>query len=199
MFAIPATIRALIFDCDGTLADTMPLHLVCWQKAMRELGGDITPEEFWGWAGVPTQPIIEMLNKRHGYTIDPIAGGNLKEKYYLETVRQIEPIKEVVDVVEAYRGKLPMAVATGGQMFVVTKTLETIGLMDAFNAIVTADDVQHGKPAPDIFLEAARRLNTSPEHCIVFEDADNGVVAAKAAGMAYVDVRTYPIAAFVGR
>lgn len=199
MFTIPANTRALIFDCDGTLADTMPLHLICWRKAMRELGGDITPDEFWGWAGVPTKPIIEMLNKRHGYTIDPDAGGELKERYYLDAVHRVEPIREVVDVVEQYRGKLPMAVATGGQLFVVTQTLQTIGLIDAFDAIVTADDVAHGKPAPDIFLESARRLNTPPEHCIVFEDADNGVVAAKAAGMAYVDVRTYPIAAFEGR
>jgi HAD superfamily hydrolase (TIGR01509 family) len=199
MFPIPDTTRALIFDCDGTLADTMPLHLLCWQKAMRELGGDITPAEFWGWAGVPTRRIIEMLNEIHGYTMDPIAGGDLKESYYIEAVHEVQPIAEVVAVVEKYRGKLPMAVATGGQLKIVTETLRTIRLLDAFEAIVTADDVQHGKPAPDIFLESARRLNTPPEQCIVFEDADNGVTAAKAAGMAYVDVRTYPIAAFAGR
>lgn len=199
MFPIPAATRALIFDCDGTLADTMPLHLDCWQRAMRELGGDITPAEFWGWAGVPTKPIIEMLNKRHGYGIDPERGAELKERYYIEAVHRVEPIREVVEVVEHYRGKLPMAVATGGQLFVVTQTLQTIGIMNCFEAIVTADDVARGKPAPDIFLEAARRLAAPPEHCVVFEDADNGVTAATAAGMKCVDVRQFPIAAFTGR
>lgn len=194
MFSIPSDIRGLIFDCDGTLADTMPLHLVSWQRAMRELGGELTPEEFWNFAGVPTRRIIEILNQRHGFNIDPVAGGDLKEEYYGELVHQVEPIAEVVAVVEAYRGKLPMAVATGGQRSVVTQTLRTIKLLDAFEAIVTADDVEHGKPSPDIFLESARRLAVDADACLVFEDADAGVEAAKRAGMRYVDIRQYPIA-----
>jgi beta-phosphoglucomutase family hydrolase len=199
MFPIPKNTRGLIFDCDGTLADTMPLHLTSWQRAMRELNGDLTAEEFWSFAGVPTRRIIEIINERHGYTIDPVSGGDLKEKYYVDMVHHVLPIAEVVAVVEAYRGKLPMAVATGGQMSVVTETLRTIKLFDAFDTIVSADDVEHGKPAPDIFLEAARRLNVPPSECVVFEDADAGVTAAKAAGMAYVDVRQYPLASLAGR
>ena len=199
MFPIPENTRGLIFDCDGTLADTMPLHLICWQRAMRELGGDITPEEFWSFAGVPTRRIIEILNERHGFTIDPIGGGDLKEKYYVDAVHEVLPIAEVVSVAEAYRGKLPMAVATGGEMKIVTETLRTIQLLDAFDTIVSADDVEHGKPAPDIFLEAARRLKVPPEACLVFEDADAGVTAATAAGMACVDIRKFPIAAFASR
>lgn len=199
MFPIPPTTRGLIFDCDGTLADTMPLHLLCWQKAMRELGGDITAEEFWSFAGVPTRKIIETLNERHGFTIDPVGGGDLKEQYYIEAVHEVQPIKEVVEVVDAYRGRLPMAVATGGEMKIVTETLQTIGLLDAFDTIVAADHVKHGKPAPDIFLEAARRIGVPPVECIVFEDADAGVIAAKAAGMAYVDVREFPLESLAAR
>jgi len=194
MFTIPPDVKGLIFDCDGTLADTMPLHLECWRRAMKELGGDLTPDEFWAFAGVPTMRIIEIINERHGYTIDPVAGCELKEKYYVEVVHQVRPIAEVVAVVDAYRGKLPMAVATGGQLAVVTETLKTIGLGGAFEHIVSADDVAHGKPAPDIFLEAARRIDVPAEDCLVFEDADAGIQAARAAGMAFIDVRQFPLA-----
>ena len=126
MFTIPPDTKGLIFDCDGTLADTMPLHLACWQRAMRELGGDLTADEFWSFAGVPTIRIIEIINERHGYAIDPLVGCELKERYYVELVHQVKPIAEVVAVVEAYRGVLPMAVATGGQMAIVTETLRKV-------------------------------------------------------------------------
>ena len=195
MFPIPPGTRGLIFDCDGTLADTMPLHLRCWQRAMRELGGDLTDEEFWQFAGIPTRTIIELINQRHGFTIDPVSGGALKERYYVELVHEVKPIAEVVQVVEAYRGRLPMAVATGGDLDIVSRTLRTISLFDAFDTIVSADDVQHGKPAPDIFLEAARRLKVEPAQCVVFEDADHGVTAALAAGMTAIDIRKFGLSA----
>lgn len=188
---IPPGTRGLIFDCDGTLADTMPLHLRCWQRAMRELGGELTDDEFWSLAGVPTRTIIELLNQRHGFRIDPVRGGALKERYYVELVHEVKPIVEVVQVVEAYRGQLPMAVATGGDLDIVSRTLRTISLFDAFDTIVSADDVEHGKPAPDIFLEAARRLKVEPSRCVVYEDADAGVTAALAAGMTAIDVRKF--------
>lgn len=191
MFTLPPDTRGLIFDCDGTLADTMPLHLRCWQRAMRELGGDLTADEFWDFAGVPTRTIIALLNQRHGFAIDPVSGGALKERYYVELVHEVKPIAEVVQVVEAWRGRLPMAVATGGELDIVTRTLRTISLLDTFDAIVSADDVQHGKPAPDIFLEAARRLEVEPARCVVFEDADHGVTAALAAGMTVIDIRKF--------
>lgn len=191
LFTLPPDTRGLIFDCDGTLADTMPLHLRCWQRAMRELGGDLTDAEFWEFAGIPTRTIIGLLNQRHGSTIDPVSGGALKERYYVELVHEVKPIAEVVQVVHDWRGRLPMAVATGGQLDVVERTLRTIGLFDAFDAIISADDVKHGKPAPDIFLEAARRLKVTPALCVVFEDADHGVTAALAAGMTAIDVRKF--------
>lgn len=191
MFTIPPGTRGLIFDCDGTLADTMPLHLRCWQRAMRELGGDLTDAEFWNFAGIPTRTIIELINRKHGYTIDPVSGGALKERYYVELVHEVQPIAEVVQVVETWRGRLPMAVATGGELDIVSRTLRTISLFDAFDTIVSADDVKHGKPAPDIFLEAARRLKVEPAYCVVFEDADHGVTAARAAGMTAIDIREF--------
>lgn len=199
MFTIPPHIRGIIFDCDGTLADTMPLHLQSWQRAMAELGGAITPEEFWACAGMPTIRIIEMLNQKHGFTIDPQVGYELKERYYVELIHHVEPIAEVVNVVEQYQGKLPMAVATGGGREIVSSTLKQIGLGQSFEHIVSADDVEHGKPAPDIFFEAAKRIGVKPECCIVFEDADNGLIAARAAGMEAIDIRQYPLKSILSR
>ncbi len=199
MFTLPDDLRGLIFDCDGTLADTMPLHQVAWDQAMADLGGACTPEEMTELAGVPTRRIFVILNERHGFTIDPDQGNDLKEAYYARLVDQALPIAEVVAVVARFRGRLPMAVASGGERKVVISTLNQIGLLDAFDTLVTADDVEHGKPAPDIFLEAARRLGVPPEACIVFEDADAGIEGARRAGMRWIDVRRYPIAVFKGR
>lgn len=199
MFTIPDTIRGLIFDCDGTLADTMPLHNLAWDRAMVELGGRFTPEEALELAGVPTRRIFEILNERHGFSIDPQQGNDLKEAHYATLVERALPIAEVVAVVEQYRGRLPMAVASGGERKVVISTLTQIGLLDAFDTLVTADDVEHGKPAPDIFLEAARRLGVPAATCIVFEDADAGIEGARKAGMGWIDVRRYPIEVFKGR
>ncbi len=194
MFTFSPGIAGIIFDCDGTLADTMPLHLRAWKQAMAELGGTISDEEFWGFAGVPTKTIIELLNAKHGRNVDPDHGTHHKEVLYAQLLHEVRPIAEVVDVAHAYRGKLPMAVATGGQMHVVKQTLERIGLADHFDTIVSADCVTKGKPAPDIFLEAARRIAVAPARCVVFEDADNGIIGTEAAGMEYIDIRKYPLA-----
>jgi beta-phosphoglucomutase family hydrolase len=193
MFQIPPGVRGIIFDCDGTLADTMPIHLRAWKIAMTQLGGRISEEEFWSYAGIPTLRIIELLNEKHGTTVDPHQGTQVKEEIYGRMMHEVRPIAEVVDVAIAYHGKLPMAVASGGQVHVVRQTLSHIDMLDRFDHVVGAEDVKHGKPAPDVFLEAARRIGVAPAHCIVFEDADNGVIAAKAAGMAYVDIREYPV------
>ena len=199
MFTIPDDVRGLIFDCDGTLADTMPLHQVAWERAMADLGGRLTPEEGLELAGVPTRRIFEILNQRHGFAIDPDRGNDVKEAYYATLVDRALPIAEVVAVVAQYRGRLPMAVASGGERRVVMSTLRQIGLLDVFDTLVTADDVEHGKPAPDIFLEAARRLGVPPATCIVFEDGDPGIEGARRAQMRWIDVRRYTIEVFKGR
>lgn len=188
-FDIPADIRGLIFDCDGTLADTMPLHYQAWEAAMQHHGAEFPEALFWEFAGIPTDRIIELLNERHGWSVPVAEAAELKEKKYLELIDKVRPIEPVTDVVKQYAGKLPMAVATGGTRAIVTRTLAAVNLLEQFQAIVTADDVLHGKPAPDIFIESARRLGVPPALCLVFEDADLGVQAARAAGMRVIDIR----------
>lgn len=189
MLEIPSHVRGLIFDCDGTIADTMPLHYQAWLAALQEHGHDFPEAMFYEMAGIPTRRIIEILNEKHGYKLPVDEATERKENLFVELIPKVAPIEPVVELVRQYHGKLPMAVATGGTRSICTKTLVALGLDAYFQAVVTADDVQHGKPAPDIFLEAARRLDVLPGLCCAFEDADLGLQAARAAGMLVFDIR----------
>lgn len=189
MLTIPDHIRGLIFDCDGTIADTMPLHYRAWVAALAEHAADFPEALFYECAGMPTWRIIELLNQRHGYSIPIEAATARKEALFVELLPQVVGIEPVLQIVREQQGRLPMAVATGGTRAVCLKTLTSLGLANLFQSIVTADDVEHGKPAPDIFLEAARRIGVPPAACMAFEDADLGLESARAAGMLAVDVR----------
>ena len=191
MVEIPPHIRGLVFDCDGTVADTMPLHYRAWTAAHAEHQADFPEALFYEMAGIPTVRIIEILNERHGYAIPVQEAADHKESLYVALMHEVEPIEPVVKLVKAYAGRLPMAVATGGTRAICSKTLQSLNLLQHFQAIVTADDVPRGKPAPDIFLEAARRLGVAPGDCYAFEDADLGLQAARAAGMVAVDIRPH--------
>ncbi len=189
MIEIPPDILGLIFDCDGTIADTMPLHYEAWAEAIQHHGHEFPEALFYEMAGIPTARIIELLNERHGWKIPVEEAATYKEKLYVERIHRVTPIEPVVRLVRECAGKLPMAVATGGTRAICTKTLAAMGVVQHFQAIVTADDVEHGKPAPDIFLEAARQIGIAPQRCLAFEDGELGIQSAKAAGMAVIDVR----------
>ena len=189
MIEIPPHVRGLVFDCDGTIADTMPLHYEAWVAALREYGAEFPEAMFYELAGVPTAKIIEILNERHGHDMPVQQTADEKEAIYVQLVPRVLPVEPVVQLVRQYAGRLPMAVATGGTRAICSKTLSSLGLLDFFQSIVTADDVAHGKPAPDIFLEAARRLGVPPEQCYAFEDGELGLQSARAAGMTAVDIR----------
>jgi HAD superfamily hydrolase (TIGR01509 family) len=167
----------------------MPLHYQAWVTALRE-HGEVFPEAlFYELAGISTIGVMEILNERHGYNLPVQEAAARKERLYQELVPQVLPIQPVVTVVRQYAGRLPMAVATGGTRAICSKTLRALDLLEYFRVIVTADDVANGKPAPDIFLEAARQLGVPPEQCYAFEDAELGLQAARAAGMVAVDIR----------
>ncbi len=186
---LPEFIKGLIFDCDGTVADTMPLHYQAWVEALGQHGVEFPEALFYEMAGIPTPRIIEILNERHGHQMPVQETAIAKDSLYEQLIPRVSVISPVVDIIKQYHSKLPMAVATGGTRGVVTKTLNALGLMHYFDTLVTADDVVHGKPAPDIFLEAARRIGVAPENCCGFEDAELGLQAIKAAGMFAVDIR----------
>lgn len=186
---IPPHVRGLVFDCDGTIADTMPLHYEAWVAALREHGCAFSEALFYELAGMPTARIIEMLNDRHGHAMPVQETADHKESLYQRLIPRVTPIEPVVALVKEFAGRLPMAVATGGTQAICRKTLGSLGLLEHFQHIVTADDVERGKPAPDIFREAARRLNVAAKDCYAFEDGELGLQAARAAGMTAIDIR----------
>ncbi|MDP9292557.1 MAG: HAD family phosphatase [Verrucomicrobiota bacterium] len=177
---------AYIFDCDGTLADTMPLHYKAWCAALREHEADFPEALFYEFGGMPTERIVELLNERHGYSLSPAETAQKKEVLFLAMLAEIDPIEPVVAIVREVSGRLPMAVASGGPRDVVTRTLDALGLLGKFAAIVCSEDYARGKPAPDPFLLAAQRLGVEPAKCLVFEDTLIGEQAARAAGMVSV-------------
>lgn len=187
--APPEPFSALIFDCDGTLADTMPTHYQAWRTSLETFGAAMTEKRFYEMGGMPTADMIRVLNAENGYTLDIEETHDDKERRYVELLHTVQEVKAVADIARKYQGKVPMAVASGGIRSVVTQTLTTLGLLPLFDAVVTADDVAQGKPAPDIFLLAAQKLGVAPDGCIVYEDGDLGLEAARRAGMRAVDVR----------
>jgi len=183
---------ALIFDCDGTLVDSMPAHFAAWQATLGPLGIQLTEERFYGLAGTPTDRIAAILVREHQVEADPREVSTQKETHYLNSLHLLRPIEPVVEIVRQSLGRKRLAVASGGFRRVVARQLEHVGLGDAFEVLVTAEDTPRHKPEPDVFLEAARRLGVPPAECCVYEDADLGVEAARRAGMACVDIRLSP-------
>ena len=184
----PGNFKAYLFDLDGTLADSMPLHLRSWQQATREAGADFPLDLFWAWGGIPLTRTVEMLNERFGWKLDPAAVVHRKEELYLSMLDEVKSIPAVLAHVEAGWGKLPMAIVSGSPRLTVERTLETLGLTRYFDTVVAMEDYTHGKPAPEPFLIAAERLGVAPADCLVFEDAEAGFAGARAAGMTWVQV-----------
>lgn len=182
-------IKGIIFDCDGTLADTMPLHWKAWQSVTSKHGLHFPEDRFYSLGGVPSRDIVKMLCEEQGKTLDHLAVAHEKEQAYLPSLPEVRPIEVVVAVAEANHGKLPMAVASGGQKHVIEMVLKHLGIRHYFDALVTSEDVTHQKPAPDIFLEAARRIGVPAAHCRAYEDTDLGLQAIRSAGMEAIDVR----------
>jgi beta-phosphoglucomutase-like phosphatase (HAD superfamily) len=187
--APPQPFTALIFDCDGTLANTMPSHFLAWAATLQAHGAEISEELFYEYAGVPTRDIVAKLNERFGYDLDIETIYEEKEKHYLSLMETTEEIKAITDVARAYHGRVPMAVASGGTHMIVDHTLKAIGLTALFDWVIGAEDVVNGKPDPEMFLLAARKMAVKPEDCIVYEDGEPGILGARRAGMRVVDVR----------
>jgi beta-phosphoglucomutase family hydrolase len=182
-------IKGLIFDCDGTLADTMPLHWRAWQMITQRYGLHFPEDRFYSLGGVPARDILKLLAQEQGRSLDHITAAHEKEEAYLTTLSQIEPIHVVVEIAKANHGKIPMAVASGGTEKIISLVLDRLKMRHLFDVVVTSEMVKNQKPAPDIFLEAARRIGVEPKFCRAYEDTDLGMQAIRSAGMEAVDVR----------
>ena len=183
--------KGLIFDLDGTLADTMPIHYLAWKNASAKHGIDFTPDLFKQLAGIPLYPTVEKLNQIFGKTINPQEMGDMKEAEFEKNMHLTPEIKVVTDLVRKLHGKIPMAVGTGGSRRLSLKSLDIIGLGGYFDILVTSEDVTNFKPHPETFLKCAEQMGVAPVDCEVFEDGLLGIQAARAAGMMVVDVTEY--------
>ncbi len=181
--------RGLVFDCDGTLADTMPLHWHAWQMITRRHDLHFPEDRFYALGGVPSRDILKMLAEEQGRSLDHIAVAHEKENAYLPLMVEVEPIHAVVEIARSNFGKIPMAVASGGTQAIIVQVLEHLKIRHLFQAVVTSEMVKRQKPAPDIFLEAARRIGVDPKFCRAYEDTEIGLQAIRSAGMEAVDVR----------
>ena len=186
---LPAHIKGLVFDCDGTLADTMPLHWRAWQVIAAKYKLHFPEDRFYSLGGVPSRDILKMLAKEQGVTLDHIQAAHEKENAYLPLMAEVEPIHAVVEIAEENFGKIPMAVASGGTLPIIEQVLTHLKIRHLFGAVVTSEMVKNQKPAPDIFVEAARRIGVDPKSCRGYEDTDLGMQAIRSAGMDAVDVR----------
>jgi len=191
LLQLPASsFDALIFDCDGTLVDSMPLHHRAWRAALEEHGArfDFDWELFVSRAGKGLHETVVELNEQFDHSLDPARVVAAQHGYYARWLPQVRGIDAVVSLARRHVGTHPMAVASGGERQTVLATLDVIGVRDWFAHVVCRNDVTHGKPHPESFLRCARLLGVAPSRCVVFEDAATGIDAAIAAGMAWVAV-----------
>ncbi|MES2393959.1 MAG: HAD family phosphatase [Acidobacteriota bacterium] len=180
--------KAYLFDCDGTIADSMPIHYVAWKKILGEWGCDFPERTFYEWGGMPVTDILATLNRQQGLEMPVDDVHRQKEAMYMELVGELKAVPEVLEHVLEGHGRIPMAVVSGSTRESVTRSLETLGILEKFDVLVCAGDYARGKPDPEPFLMAARKLGVAPGDCLVFEDTEMGIEAATAAGMASVKI-----------
>ena len=180
---------AYLFDMDGTIADSMPLHYIAWKQALAEYGCPLFPEDlFYSWGGMPVREIVATLNQRHGLSMPIEELAHRKEGLYYELLPKLTAVPEVLEQIEEAHSRIPFAVVSGSTRESVTKSLDVLGLSDKFDVLVCAGDYTNAKPDPEPFLLAAQKLNVPPASCLVFEDTAMGIEAATAAGMQSVRV-----------
>jgi beta-phosphoglucomutase-like phosphatase (HAD superfamily) len=188
---VPPCIQGLIFDCDGTLVDSMPLHMDAWENSLRRHGGEYDRDFFFSRKGMGEEEIVAQYNALFRRDLDVQAVVADKHRHFRLRLSSLKPIPIVADLARRHEGVLPMAVVSGGKREIVQRELEVTGMRRLFRVLLTADDPFEQKPAPDMFLEAARLLGVPPALCQAFEDGDLGLQAASAAGMLATDVRLF--------
>jgi HAD superfamily hydrolase (TIGR01509 family) len=186
---IPAgAFQAYLFDCDGTIVDSMPLHYVAWRSALAEWNCDFPEDLFYAWGGLPVAKIISLLNEKRGLDMPAEKVARKKEELYFASLPHLKAVPEVLEHIDLQYGRIPFAVVSGSTRDSVIASLRSLRLLEKFETLVCAGDYKKGKPDPEAFLIAAARLKVEPESCLVFEDTDMGIEAATAASMATVKV-----------
>ncbi|WP_158749569.1 HAD family phosphatase [Acidobacterium sp. S8] len=180
--------KAYLFDCDGTIVDSMPLHYVAWKKVLGEWDCEFEEEFFYSLGGMPVAEIIATLNEKNGLAMPVEHVMRNKENLYYEILPQLTVVPEVLEHIDDQYGQIPFAVVSGSTRDSVTASLKMLNLLDRFETLVCAGDYTKSKPDPEGYLMAADRLGVAPKDCLVFEDTEMGIQAATAGGMASVRI-----------
>lgn len=191
---IPEDAEALIFDLDGTLADTMPFHIIAWEATGKHFNVPITSQLIEEYAGAPSHVVLQKMNERFGWSVDPEEGRKIKSSKYYEILDArgfVNPILPVFELMKYFHRKMPMSIGTGSNAFSANKVIKLIGADDYIDIVVAADEVVQHKPHPETFLRCAEKMNIPPSKCLVFEDGALGVLAAQNAGMSVILVPDY--------
>jgi len=187
----PDGTAALLFDCDGTLVDTLTLYRTCWRQVFGRHGFDMSDEWFATWQGHSMVPFVQAAFPGVDDAMLAVIGHEGVE-LFRESTHLLEPLEHVVEIARNYRGVLPMAVVSGGPRAAVVDSLHAVGIAELFDPVITVDDVAHGKPAPDAYLLAAQRLGVDPGQCVAYEDSGSGMTSAREAGVGVIiDVRLH--------
>lgn len=189
-FVPPDSFSAIIFDCDGTLVDTARVYHRAYNAVLEPYGAVMPQEWYFARLGLSAEALLREFSREFGHEFESAQLMTPLVEAYHRGIRDLRVIEVIADIARRYKGQVPMAVASAGQREIVEATLRATGIRDLFQVVVTVDDVGgRTKPAPDLFLEAARRLGVPAGECIVFEDSDEGMEAARRAGMSAFDVR----------
>ena len=191
---VPDDRKGLLFDLDGTIVNNMPLHREAWVQLGQEYGVPITGQMIDEIAGIPTFQVIELFNQQFGWGIEPHAFTKKKQERYRDlkaAAGKTEVIQPIMDIIEYYRGKIPMTVGTGSSRDNALLALNDVGILDYFEIVVTADDVTNPKPHPEPFLKGAAHIGVAPQDCLVFEDGEMGMKSAIDGGIPYIDIRPF--------
>lgn len=192
LIPVPTDVKGLIFDLDGTLIDSMPLHYDAYNHCLEPWGVHYPMDTFLSRGGIPTKDTLFMIAEENNITdFDIETALDLKRKFVDKNLDRITLIEPVFDIVKKFKGELPMAVGTGSNRATVTHMFEMFDLSQYIEHTVTATDVSHFKPHPETFVKCAELIKIDPKDCVVFEDGVPGMKAAETAGMQVVDVTKY--------
>lgn len=188
---IHANAKALIFDLDGTLSDSLPVHIASWNAVCEKLNCTFDERILVEMTGAPTLSFAERIKREQNLEITAEELVVLKQQEFWKNINQIKPHDAVIDLMKSAHGKIPMAVGTGASRTSAMLQMKELGIDQLFDFIVTADDVDRHKPEPDTFLKCAELMGIEPKYCQVFEDGELGMQAAQTAGMFLTDVRPF--------
>lgn len=183
--------KALIFDLDGTLSDSLPVHIASWHVVCEKLNCTFDERILVEMTGMPTLSFAQRIKNENGLKQDAEAIVVMKQQEFWRNINNIKPHELVIDLMKSAYGKIPMAVGTGASRQSALLQMKELGIDHFFDFIVTADDVDRHKPEPETFLQCAHLMKVEPQYCQVFEDGELGMIAARMAGMLLTDVRPF--------